>query len=391
MNLEKSFEKAREMIENSSSPFVFFDVDTDGSCSFIQFKNTFKQIKVGLPFPKSREYQLEKIQEIYDNYDLFIFVDIPLIYREVIEAISNRPILWIDHHLLEEKSEDENVIDRSNLSNLDNIFYLNPLNFNLKDHRCSSYLTYKICNKVENLSWAAIASVSDFYLLDILIDFYEYDKNLFNSIFKISDSKRKELFDFINKYAFDDEVVIKDRAKWIQFLSYDCELIYFKNFFDFLYKIEKSSKVIRILREVSKLTPLEFKVEILNGKIGIFESFSQVLKEYKEIYSKISKVKNSELVYVEHKNTRFSFNRQLSEELAYRKKSWKVIMSVFIKEDRNLVSCSFRGNNYDVNKLVKGAISGLSGNGGGHKLAAGCAMSLKDFEIFKDRIFKKFN
>lgn len=377
MTLEKSVENARKLIENSKNPIMFFDTDTDGSCSFIQLKSTFPELKEGYPISKDDESQNLAMEKIYDNHDLVIFFDTPYIIDEFFETIKNKKVLWCDHHIITNKE----ILEKNK-----NIFFLNPMEFDKNDDRCASYWAYKISKNPDNLKWAVIASVADFYLLDIIIELYETDKKTFKTLFKISEEKREELFEFIKTHKFNDEKVRDKKSYWIQYLTYDCGLIEYKTFFDILFKFERFDKTQKILKNIAKTDLLEFKSELLNGKIGIYEKYQEIMSEYKSVYKKISKVKDDDLIYIEHHDKLVSYNRQLSEELAYRRKNWKAIFSAYTKEKLTFYSCSFRGNNYDVNKMLTSCLKGLNGKGGGHKLASGAIVNKSDFDEFKSRI-----
>ena len=383
MNFDESIVSARKMIESSKNPIVFFDKDSDGSMSFIQLRKTFDQIKVGFPLGKEDESQFEGRDQIFDDVDLIIFFDTPYVKSELFDVIKDRPVLWVDHH----KKYNEKI-----LANNKNIFFLNPLDFDSKDSRCSAFMAYLICNQKENLKYCVLGSVGDFYLLDVIPQLYDYDKEAFNSLFKIDEKTRKKLFKFINDYSFLDNSVYDERRDWIQRLWYDCDFILFKFFFDVVYKLDDAKIAMRALKQIEKMRLAEFRLELNEGKTGIFEKFSQIFEEYKLVYAKIAKkTKNSQLVHIEHNNTLISYNRQLSEEFAYRLKKTDVIFSSYYKDDRDIVSGSIRSRKSDVAALIAMALKGLEGQGGGHVNSAGFIVKKKDFETFKSRIFSKFN
>lgn len=381
MSMDSDLKNINGLISNSKSPIVFFDADTDGSCSYIQLRRTFEQIKEGYSLSKDDDSQAMCREKIFDNHDLIIFVDTPYVQEDFFKEAKGRQIIWIDHHPMD--------VDAC-LVEYPNILYFNPLKYDKLDGRCTSYWVYRVCSREENLFFAAMASVADFYLFDILIDFYNYDKDSFNVLFKMPEKKRLELFEFISKSDFRDESLYSQRANWIQYLSYECGLIMFKNFFDILYKVEKWGDAVKVLRKVSGMSSLDFKVELMNGKMGYFEKFHEIMAEYKKIYSKATKVKGTPLVLVEHDNCVMSFNRQISEELAYRLDDWKVICSCYYKDKYDTVSCSLRGNGVKVNELLEICLKGI-GRGGGHDFAAGAITTKKNFPEFRRRLEKEIN
>ena len=378
MTLQNDIDKARTLIENSKNPIMFFDTDTDGSTSFIQLKRKYPQLKEGYPISKEDERQKDAMIKIFDEHDLIIFFDTPYVIEEFFQEINGRQVVWADHHI---------PINQEILKNKENkIHFLNPQIYDESDERCSSFLAYQITQIPENLVWVAMGSVADFYLLDVLIEFYKHDKTNFNILFKITDEKREELFDFIKKYKFNDKTQNDKRTYWIQYLTYECGLIQYKTFFDILFKFKKFEKCQKILKDIAKMTLLDFKVELLNGKIGIYEKFQEIMSEYKSVKKKIDTIKDEELIFMEHEDKKISFNRQLSEEIAFRKTKYKAIVCTYTKPIMSLYSCSLRGKNFDVNKMLNECLDGLEGKGGGHKLASGCIVSKADYPIFKKRI-----
>ena len=95
-------------------------------------------------------------------------------------------------------------------------------------------------------------------------------------MFKIEEEKREELFKFLKDYKFNDESQNEKRTYWIQYLTYECGLIQYKTFFDILFKFKKYEKTQRVLKDIAKMTLLDFKVELLNGKIGIYEKYQEM-------------------------------------------------------------------------------------------------------------------
>ncbi len=383
MTLQKAIDTARDLIANSKNPIMFFDTDTDGATSFIQLKRKYPQLKEGYPVSKDEEQQKDVMVKIFDEHDLVIFFDTPYLTEEFFDEVNGRQVVWADHHI---------PINQHILENPKNkIHFLNPMNYDDTDERCSSFLAYKITQLPENLMWASMGSVADFYLLDILPEFYHEDTATFNTMFKISAEKREELFIFINSYKFNDKTQTEKRTYWIQYLTYECGLIQYKTFFDILFKFKKAEKTQKVLKDIAKMTLLDFKVELLNGKIGIYEKYSEIMSEYKSVQKKIEPAKDEDLIWIDHEDKKISFNRQLSEEAAFRKQNYKAIVCTYTKPIMSIYSCSLRGKGFDVNKMLNECIKGLEGKGGGHKLASGCIISKSDYPIFKKRIEEYVN
>ena len=376
----KKIIEVRKLIKKSLNPIMFFDCDADGCTSYFQLKKAFPKIN---GFYMRKENQVDLLDLVKEENDLIIIFDIPFLTKEFFEKSKNKKIIWADHHL----TNDLELIKKYN------IVHLNPTNYDLTDDRPSSFLAYKVANLKENLPIAAIGIVSDFFVLDILIDLYKFDKKSFNFLFQIEDKKREELFKFLKKYKFNNEKQRSKREYWIKYLTYECSFIDFKNLFDLMFKLndKDDSKIIsKAIKLLENISILDMKSNIASGKGYLFEDFSNMKKKYKIILKKtLEKQKDEEFVLFEYRG-KSSFTRQIAEELTYRFSNFKVIGVIFKTIGKDYYAGSFRGNNFDVNQLVSNSIKGLEGNGGGHKFAAGCRINKNDYEIFKKRIEKVF-
>lgn len=373
--LQKRIDEIHEILSSSNQTVVLFDRDSDGSMSYLSLKETFSQC-TGFPFGKDLEGQLEQIERFPEKTDTVLLIDTPVVMEEVFEKIKDKKVIWVDHH----PSNSKELIEKYN------IIHLNPLEFHKEDNRPSCYWAYLIAKTKTNLWRVALGSIADYYVLDILEEFYNEDKKLFSLLLPLTDEKREELFEFVRNGDFTDPKFNLAKSEWVDYLSYECGIILYKNFFDLFYKLAKGDDLITTLRSIEKMDLLELKTNLNSGKGNIFEEFSNTMQEYKTLFSKlIKKAQGKEVVFVEHTGER-SFNRQLSEEFAYRCKDAKVIGTCFHKEDRGVTACSFRGRQgFVINDIVSNSVKGLRGNGGGHQFAAGLRIETKDFKEFKER------
>ena len=128
---ENRLKEIRDIIENSKNPLFFYDDDCDGTTAFLILRKTFNKGK-GIIL-KSAPFLDEKfLNKVEENYpDLIVVLDIANITQEFIEK-ANVPIVWIDHHP---------ILNRKK------VHYLNPLFFDSKDARPTSYWAYKITKK----------------------------------------------------------------------------------------------------------------------------------------------------------------------------------------------------------------------------------------------------
>ena len=280
--LENQIKKIREVIENSKNPVMFFDCDTDGATSYLQLKNVFSKIK-GFPMLKDFKKQKELVaNNLNQEVDLLIIFDIPYLLDDFLKLVRitnpNCKIAWVDHHPTNSKE----LIDKYN------ILHLNPLNYDKNDNRAASYLSYLISGKIEkNLEFAVLGSVADFYLLDIIKELEYSNKRTFKILFpNLDNSKKEELFDFIDKYKFNDKRVMKQREYWIRYLTYGAGLIKLKNFFDFLFKFKEDGDTLRAFKYIEKLSLFNLNIEINANKEFLFENYSNLMKKYSPILDK---------------------------------------------------------------------------------------------------------
>jgi single-stranded DNA-specific DHH superfamily exonuclease len=374
---KNKIEILKELINNSKNAIMFFDTDTDGSNSYIMLKKEFPQIKKGYPLSKEEDLQKEACKKITEKVDLILFFDTPRLIEDFFENSNNKNIIWVDHHV----PRNQNLLEKYK-----NITFLNPLDFDKKDHRCSAYWAWKISGeKKEDLFYLVMAFISDFYLLPEIIDLYNFSINDFNLLFpKLDENKRNQIFDFIINSDFRDDEPSNKKEEYIKYLTYETSIIDFKYFFDLIFKIEKEN-AIKTIKFVLKLTPIEFKLEIENPKSIYFEEYYKIVLELRKIIKKIDKIQENDFIYFHHKNGSFSFNRQISEYLSYKRKA-TLIMSSYQKDTSNYISCSLRSKKIDLNNLIDKSIKNLEGQGGGHKFAAGCIISKKDFPVFLKNI-----
>jgi len=377
MTLLKRIKEIKKLIHNSKNPFLFFDADDDGTSSLFQLKKVFPQIKDFAPFKKNEKSLRNIISFVNKTHDLILFFDIPYIEEWFLDELKGKKIVWVDHHI----GNYREVIKKHQ------ILYLNPLDYNKNDSRSASYFAYKISSKKENLFFCVLGTLADSFLLPQIVELYKLYPKEFKLLFNINFYRRKKLFSFVEKNKFNSISDEKERREWIDYLWYECGFINYKNYFELLYKFGYEKEQIEHLNSIIDLNPIEFAREVNKGKSEYNIEFNKLKKDYNTLIKDARKRTKGPLVYYEHSGKN-SFNRQIAEELAYRKKKGKVIISVFKKEGKPFYSASIRGKTFDVEKMIKECLVGLNGSGGGHKYSVGVGISEVDFEEFKKRIEK---
>ena len=379
MSLNSKIIEVRDLIKKSQNVMMFFDGDADGFTSYLQLKKAFPQIKNALVMPKEFEIQNVLLEKIDENCDTVVIFDVPTISKDFFDGIKSKNIIWADHH----PSNSKELIKKYK------VVHLNPLNYDKNDNRPSCFLAYLVADMKENLALVSIGSVSDFYILDLLKEFYNYDEKLFNIIFEISEAKRNELFQFLDSYDFCDISKNHLLRYWVCFLTYEGKLILFKNLFDLLFKmLDDDEDILKAIKFLEGKNLLELKAGINSGKGFLFEKYAILREKYQYFINEALKKNHGNLIFYDYEND-FSFTRQLAEDLSFRINTFKVVCVCFKKPDKDYVSGSFRGNGVAVNILINELLEGLDGNGGGHEFSAGFRVHKKDYSKFKKRLLEK--
>ena len=374
--IEDTLTSIRNILLDATNPVIFFDNDTDGTMSYFQLKTTNDNLK-GFPFKKSKEEQIELAQLIQEKNDVVLFFDTPYIEEEVFEIIANKTIIWVDHH----RGNDQGLIEKYN------IYHFNPLNYDENDARPSCYWAYKIANTQQNLPLVSVGSVADFFLLEIIEELYNEDREYFNLLFDIEE--KEELIDFINSTTYKDQQS-KSVADWIMYLSFNTQTGVLKQFFDFIYKLD-SSKIQSVVNKLSRQSLYQIIEEIKKGQEYPFDAFMEFREELQTHLNKALKQNSGKkIAYYSHIGEK-SFNRQIIEECMYRLDEVEIMFSTFFKENSDIVSCSFRSKKIPVEPVLQETLSQFGGQGGGHSLACGAVISKKDFTKFKQMFMEKIN
>lgn len=344
MLTKKQINEIREILNNSNSPFFFFDNDPDGLCSFLLLQ---KFVKKGRGFPMkasldSSEIYLRKIDEF--NPDCVFILDKPVISLDFFKKIHelNLPVVWIDHH----------DIDKRDIP--DFVRYYNPLFNRKKTSEPVTALCYQI-NNDKNLMWLAIAGcVSDRFLPDFYKEFKKKYPDLAIS----------------SKEAYD--------------IFYNSQIGRIARIFSFALK-DRTTNVVNMMKFLMRTsTPYEV-LEDSPPNHTMHERFEQIESKYKKLLGKAIKIekKSKDILFFKY-GGELSISADLSNELIYLFPK-KIIVVIYLAGIK--ANISVRGKN--IREKVIESIKDLNGaTGGGHKDAAGAQVRAEDLEEFMTRFGK---
>ncbi len=353
MLTKEQISEIREHLDKAQNPLFFFDNDNDGLMSFLllrRFIGRGKGVVVKGSHNLSENYY-RKINELSPDY---IFVlDIPNVEEEFLKRANKDalPIVWIDHHNVEQPCIETRV---SLTSHLFLFSYYNPYHVD-KNNEPVSYLCYKIVNQKEDIWLAIIGCISDYYLPDFYKEFKE---------------KFPELAKKNPKTPFD--------------VFYDSEIGRIARILDFSLK-DITTNVVNMMRFMMKVKgPMDVLEENSKTK-QILKRYNEINKKYQAILKKARQCVGEKMIYFQYGGD-LSLTSNLSNQLSYEFPK-KIIIAIYV--NKNIANISIRGKFVDVREMTLKAIKGIEGaRGGGHEHATGARMSVSDLVVFKKRIEK---
>lgn len=326
---------------------IVFNNDADGICSCVLMKKLLKEKNVKEPYiiyqPMPTDKNLiKKIQTTIPTK--IIFLDLAVDQQQnLIRKVSGIcDILIIDHHKI---TKDMNI---------KNIVHYNP-RFDKPDiYQSASYLTYNICSKITDMSnslWIAMIGIIADYNLDDSTDLIkEFDKKNPGFIENIPDSLVAKIAQMIvavrgtRALTCDQIVRILEAAR---------------NPEDF-YKSKDAEKLIESYKIIeNEILSITLDVEKNSEIIG-----DLILYRYKSKFGLRSEIA-----------TRISERHPGKMVIVYEKMGDKIKLS-----SRN------QDKKYNVSKILSKAAKGMKASAGGHDVAAGATVQVKDWEDFKNNL-----
>lgn len=333
---KKQIQELRNELDHSYNPLYFFDDDPDGLCSFLLF---YRYVREGHGVvvkarPILDKQFLRKVKE-YGPDKIFV-LDKPDISQEFIDKAKTK-IVWLDHHGLKQRN---------------NVNYFNPMQ-DEGDNRPTSYWAYKV---VEQDLWIAMVGIiGDWFLPDFADEFAEKYPDLLPKGIKTPDEALYEtrLGELIRIFSF----VLKGKTS----------------------KVKKCMKV---------LTRIDSPCEILEQKTAqgkyIYKQFQKLYKPYNKMLNsalKNAKVMDNLFVYT-YNSRKVCFTGDLSNEILHKNKDKIIIIG---RSKGGEMKCSLRSATKKIRPILKKALEGIEGYGGGHEFACGCCIKLDDWERFLEQ------
>ena len=330
-------------IKKSDEIVIIYNNDADGICSCALLDKFFlrkigkKSFSISQPMPMDKNL-IQKIQTTLPTK--IIFLDLAVDQQQSIlkRLGSICDILIIDHHQF--------IKDMSSSA----VVHYNPRFAKPKIYQSTSYLVYKICSKIldiSNLLWIAIVGmVADYNLRDSMDLVREAEKKY--SI-KINESLFARMADMISA------------ARATKALT--CE------------------EILEIIEKIED--PKDF--ETIMGAEKLIESYQKIENEIIAMLSDAEAVSEriGNLILYEMKseyNIRSDLSRKLSE------KHPNKLIIVYERGSKKIKISARNQDVIDVGRVLQKAAEGMRASAGGHENAAGATLEEKDWEEFKQRL-----
>jgi single-stranded DNA-specific DHH superfamily exonuclease len=347
MLTNKQILEIREHLEKAQNPVFFYDNDADGLCSYVllrRFIDRGKGVAVR-SHPDVDEGYAKRAQQL--NADYIFVLDRPVLGRKFYEEIKKLqlPIVWIDHHAMEDIETYEGVGVYNSAKEGDG------------KGEPVSYISYKVADRVEDVWIALMGCVADHHLPDFKVDFVK---------------KYRELWGKKVKLPFD--------------VYYNTEIGRLAQVLGFALK-DSITHVIQLQNYLIKCkTPNEFMEEL-----ELHKPFAKKYRELKKKYDGfIEKAKaefegKSKVLFFKYGGD-MSMSSEISNELSYFYQK-NVILVAY--SSGPITNISMRGGRVReiLDEVLKEGFEGATG--GGHPEAVGARLQTKDLGRFREEVEKR--
>ncbi|MBT5022181.1 DHH family phosphoesterase [Candidatus Woesearchaeota archaeon] len=345
---EKQNKQILDELDHCNRPLYFFHDDTDGLCSFLLFYR-YKLEGKGVCV-KAQPIFDKRFFNIIQSYcpDKIFVVDVPQMDQDFIDELNRVvkvPIIWVDHHPP---------------MKINGVKYFNPRIANESDGAPASKLCYDVVKKhrPEDLWIAVVGFVGDWTIQPDLKDFAKQYPDLMSATVK---KPEEALFNSgLSKVIKLMNFILKGNTKDVM-------------------------KCVKILTRVTS------PYEILNNETSqvhyLWKRFDEVNEVYEELLGEavelFEKEKSKLVVYI-YKENKLSLSGDLSNELLYKFPEKVLIIS---RQKSGEMKMSLRSSgNILIPPILKKALEGVEGYGGGHEHACGACVKVRDFEKFLNSI-----
>ncbi|MFH1770674.1 MAG: DHHA1 domain-containing protein [archaeon] len=328
---QKEILEIRKALDKSARPLFFFDDDPDGTCAFLQLYK-YKGDGKGVILKIASELKEDFVRKV-DEYspDLVVILDVPLVSQDFIDQVSQK-MIWIDHHPPVKRKK---------------IKYYNPRLHNDNDNRPTSYWAYKIAKKDIWLGMAG--SIADWHIPDFKDEFMKKHKGMFRKNIKKEDDA-----------LFETKIGLIGR----------------------IISMNLKGSVSDSMASIKTLSRIEDPNEILKGTTSkgrfILKKYENWNREYQELLSGVKVTKSKLLLYI-YSDHNTAFTSELSNELLHKYPDKFLVIG---RKRNGEVKMSLRSATIKVAPILKKALEGIDGHGGGHDFACGAGVKEPDFDKF---------
>ncbi|HII15862.1 MAG TPA: hypothetical protein HA362_06135 [Nanoarchaeota archaeon] len=336
MITEEQMAEFRKLLDESERPMFFFDDDPDGLCSYLLLKKYAKKGR-GVAVKSSpvlgAQYS-RKIQEY--GPDMVFVLDKPVVEQDFVDE-ARVPVVWLDHHPP---------------VHLSGVSYFNPLLNDEKDNRPVSYWCYRITGQNQ---WIAMAGcIGDWFIPEFANDFAKEHPDLLPAVVEQGQ------------------------------MLYDTPMGQLSRILSSILK-GSTSDVVSCISALEKVREPE---EILNGTTPagryVLKYHKKINKVYEKLLHKAMEASgNDDFLVFTYPMTKMSFSGDLANELLHRLPG-KFIIVARMKSDTAAIS--MRSKSHIIPPMLKLALEGLGGYGGGHDHACGGSIVVKDFPVLVERL-----
>ena len=331
---KKQISEIRAELDKSFNPLFFFDDDPDGLASFLLL---YRYVKEGHGIvvkatPDLREEFIRKVDEYMP--DKVFILDKPDVSQDFIDKVRVN-MIWIDHHY---------PVKRYGIK------YYNPRVKRKSDCRPTSYWCYKVVD--QDLWIAMVGIIGDWYLPKFRTRFHK----------KFPDLLPKDI-------------------KTPEDALYKTKIGSLARIFSFIMKgrTTEAMQAIRVLTRIK--SPYEILDQTTSQGGFIYKRYLGISRVYDELLEdarKQGKKKGKLLVYT-YTDLKMSFTGDLSNELLYLFPKKTVIVGRLKSGE---MKCSLRSSGVKILPILKKALEGIEGYGGGHDYACGVCVKKKDWDRF---------